>query len=695
MGVNAKITIVLLSIIICFTIIGCKSSSFSSLDLDSSEIAESLPPEDGANTNGSAMPPASTDPDENPSASAVAEEYNVPDCYLAADSDCENTNPYENPACFKKFVEDTIVSEEGENTNYYVAITQEEYAQQGGVGCPYSLQTLTGETLSSCPWGNDDNDGLSVASPLATFKMAFEKMNLHKKNGTKKGTYTLNIRGGKYSYSEPIVMVGYVPSLGGVGYKGPLWYDDAGNTIKGSSGDYDTLYYSGDEGYDTANRWFITGVHVKPYNNETVTLDGGCEFTPTIGSDGLEVVPGHSEWNGDDIEMIRTCSSSRWGDPTTDAYTAGFFNTMGMVYLSYARNIIIEGLNIKNSPAFGIVVYGASKDIIIRNNSIANTGSSGINLQFGPKRVLVENNDVSFSCARSMQENISAKNSVSHIAIINNNVHDTYNDAGICIAASNVYVGHNKLDRIHTGAIYLTPESTGNENVWVNSNMIHDNTYGDCIRIASEMRGAWENVAVTNNICDNTVRGIWIAGYFHLLGDAAHLDPAVDGVPMNNIRVLNNTVYNMGSDEVGYGVGFEMTNPAATNVYVANNIFSKAYSHTTMFQYVFSDEAKTIIDENIIKFENNITYCDNSTDLDEEGNLACLTDKPSKFPGELSLQKDPLFVDPENDDFRLAEGSPARDAGLYVADSPQYDFECDLRNYKTNTTIDIGADERY
>jgi parallel beta-helix repeat protein len=62
----------------------------------------------------------------------------------------------------------------------------------------------------------------------------------------------------------------------------------------------------------------------------------------------------------------------------------------------------------------------------------------------------------------------------------------------------------------------------------------------------------------------------------------------------------------------------------------------------------------------------------------------------SVYPGPGNLNLDPLFVDPDNDDFHLQVCSPAQDAGT-TEWTPSTDFEGDLRSI--GPRVDIGADE--
>ncbi|HLD46117.1 MAG TPA: DUF5123 domain-containing protein [bacterium] len=654
--------------------------------LPSEKSDGSIPAKDGQPpVAGDDQYPIDDDAEETTDENPVSGDANVPGCYEMASDACTSFSPYDSPECFIKKINAEIESNAAINTTYYVAITQGEYQAQGLQGCPFSGTV--------CPWGSDTNDGLTPEKPLATFKEAFSRMKDHKEANGKTGHYTLSIRGGKFTYSEPIVVTAYA-FYGAQMYKGPFLYDSNGNQVKGNTTTYEVSYY-GDSDYADAKAYIISDISIKPHQNESVTIDGGCAFTPPTGSDGQPVVFGHSEWDVDDTAMMRTCASPRWKDPITDPYTAGFFGTMGMISIHNAHRITVEDINVINAPTFGIVIYGVSDHVVIKNNNISNTYASGVAAMFGPQNVIIDGNDVSYACAGSAQENISAKANVSHVAIINNRVTNSYNDAAIDVSTGyhHVYVGHNEVIGATTGGIYVEAQNVDSDHVWIDGNRIHDSVYGDCIRLASEQRANTEDVKITSNVCYNTLRGIWIAGYFHLIGENAKLDPTVVGVPMHNVSVLNNTVYGTGNELMGFGSGFAMSNPGATNVVVENNIFSTSYKNTVSFQYVLRDDGT--LNSDIIEFKNNITFCSDSVEKDEEGNLKCLSDNAKEMPVAGNYQFDPLFADPENGDFHLSNDSTAIDAGSHNTDAPDYDFECDLRLFDDNTTVDIGADEYY
>jgi len=73
------------------------------------------------------------------------------------------------------------------------------------------------------------------------------------------------------------------------------------------------------------------------------------------------------------------------------------------------------------------------------------------------------------------------------------------------------------------------------------------------------------------------------------------------------------------------------------------------------------------------------------------------SDIQGSWVGEGNIDADPLFEDPENDDFHLSKDSPCIDTGTNDAELPEIDFEGDERiidGDKNGTAIvDIGADE--
>jgi len=183
------------------------------------------------------------------------------------------------------------------------------------------------------------------------------------------------------------------------------------------------------------------------------------------------------------------------------------------------------------------------------------------------------------------------------------------------------------------------------DNIIIRNNYFHGTissevpkAHVDCFQTFDNNGLSIHNVLIEKNTC---------IGYFSqgVIAQAKYYDNSSGMIIRNNIFakasswgvILNNvknvSIYNNVFDITGvHGTGFKYN---STGGVVKNNIFYN--SQTTYF-------GSDVIGSNNI-FYNNSIY-----DI-----------TPEKYPNDIFV--DPLFVDPENNDFRLQPGSPAIDAG--------------------------------
>jgi len=200
-------------------------------------------------------------------------------------------------------------------------------------------------------------------------------------------------------------------------------------------------------------------------------------------------------------------------------------------------------------------------------------------------------------------------------------------EAGICLESGfsgGVYVYNNWVENFSTGiSLSLTEESLtpGAEDVWIYYNVFCKLGYTD------------------------SGYGAGLDGYCD--------EDAVDNLFMRNINFLNNVVHKTNSSS-GWGVIFEynLTNTITWDVVrVRNNIIYNAYNPVA-FYYQTVDS---------IFVDNNITY--NSTQVvPHYGTHSTVTDSTDNNN---QINVDPLFI-ATGTNFRLDDGSPARDAGIDV-----------------------------
>jgi len=207
------------------------------------------------------------------------------------------------------------------------------------------------------------------------------------------------------------------------------------------------------------------------------------------------------------------------------------------------------------------------------------------------------------------------------------------------------HVHHNRAVGIYVDGGFYTQyggPGTPTTNIAVYNNLVHDGGTGG-IALATEGVGDLRNVDVYNNVVyGNTGQGLTLLDY--------------EG-EISNLRYFNNTIFQNG------GNGIFFTHPQATGCEIFNNIFSQNGG-----QIVVSYGGKT----------GNVAVANN------------LIDGYSSYNGDNSVTGDPLFVDPDQQEFHIQAGSPAIDAAQ-ASSAPELDYDDFLR--PNNGLYDIGAYE--
>jgi hypothetical protein len=651
---------------------------------------------------------------------------------------------FDDPSGFIDCVEDVIAFGERRTVDFYVAISSDDY--DGTPPCPWPADAVR---YGFCPFGDSANDGRTRATPVDSFKVALELMHDDKAlHPTADRHYTLHVRGGPFVYDEMLLVTANA-TYGGENFKGPYLYDALGQpvkvyeTSKGGNNEWIDSTHSAYSSAGLGNATVVAAdVTVKPYRDEIVTLDGGCQF---VQPDGL--FPGHPDWTSGDTVMDPVDGTCNADWPVND--DGEFVDSLGMVTVRRAFRVKIEGLHIVNSPHNGIKVFGRSSHVIVADNVVDNTYAEGI-YPLGSSDLLVRGNELTRANAGSVNANLSLSY-LENFAVFDNTIARGYNDAAIGggVATSYGTVHDNTIyDNAATG-IYINPGAgDGMAYVRYEANDIYDNVYSNCIRLASENEAPLSEILVRNNLCYRNLHGIWVGGYCQREkqggcdtdGDGVvseDEDPTPDtndccgeGVEMQDIFVVNNTVWGNGaqvwSDQDGDGAndtlvdagyGFRANNPGGEDVYVVNNILAENWKQQIYIHEQVREDGDGSgdidkydpIDPEKLVLQYNIAYCNQLRDIivdsDGDGVLDCLADNANEYPGPvidpLVLQDDPDLVDPAAGDFHLCVGSPAIDAGvrrvfdsdlsppIRGASAPADDFEDDRRD----AHVDIGADE--
>ncbi len=319
--------------------------------------------------------------------------------------------------------------------------------------------------------------------------------------------------------------------------------------------------------------------------------------------------------------------------------------------------------------AHGIAVFGTTGDHPIEEVEIV--GNELANLTLGSSEALVVNGNVK------------------DFLIEGNRVHDT-NNIGIDVIGFEGTAPDPTVDQARDGIVrgnevwnvdsygnpaYGNDRSAdgiyvdGGRDILIEGNTIHDVNIG--IELASEHAGrSTRNVTARNNLVyDSTAIGIAIGGYDRRRGST------------EDCVIVNNTVVN--TDGVELLVQFDTRN----NV-IANNVLVAGPRHVFV-ENLYRENVGNVLDHNLYSSVDGssegtwqwkgVGYDDFHRWSERSGN-----DRHSAFA-------DPAFVDPAAHDYSLGAGSPAIDAGAFLAASGATDLGGEPRAQAGG--IDLGAFE--
>ena len=332
-----------------------------------------------------------------------------------------------------------------------------------------------------------------------------------------------------------------------------------------------------------------------------------------------------------------------------------------------SQNIAFSGNETFNSVSSAFSVWGV--------RWLKDPGTDYDNI----RDVIIENNLIRKACNGGYNENITIANGVSNVDIRYNKfrdpaVLDSINNKGgegidLKEGVRDARIHDNIFGSIgargtHRKAIYLDGGRDSFptdsvvpvvENIEIFNNLIFDDP-NDAIAVTTEGVGVVKNVRIFNNVINEAQRnGILV--YKHPEGHAGHVQ---------NVKIVNNTVYRGGISGTGWG-GIRVDHDSATEVVVQNNIawwYDANVSEPMRFG-VLTNNSTVKIDTNICN-AHSVSYfrtCDST--------------------------KDPAFVK-QGENFNLQNTSPA----IGIADptfAPDFDANYVARN--SNATIDIGAYE--
>jgi parallel beta-helix repeat protein len=346
-------------------------------------------------------------------------------------------------------------------------------------------------------------------------------------------------------------------------------------------------------------------------------------------------------------------------DGTSITWTATW---NGLLDISDKSYIKIIGLRLINAVYAGIFMENAHH-ITINNCQTNNTFSSGI-AAWNSYNIVISNNAVTQACDGGEQECITLSNTYDS-QVFNNEVSNNGNPnaggEGIDIkqGSHNVQVYNNWVHNLNNKVgIYIDAWDSHTYNIEVYQNKVNNCTETG-IAIASEFGGLLENVQIHTNISfNNKYDGIQIGGW-------KHPDYTGTATPIKHILITNNTCYNNGSIDGGFGFGVTIDNAYAEDITVRNNILSQNSAQLEEVQMI----GTAVMEYNLIDGDNATT---------------------NAVFGSNYIEHSPDFEDAPNADFHLKHTSWAIDAGTNTA-IPNLDFEGNSRPF--NGTVDIGAYE--
>ena len=329
--------------------------------------------------------------------------------------------------------------------------------------------------------------------------------------------------------------------------------------------------------------------------------------------------------------------------PREGHYTGAWYDVPGVIRLIHARECAVTRCVIEHGSAYGVEVREGSRDVEISRNRMNDLGAGGVKIWFKSARTTV------------------ADNEIAHTGMI------FLTSYGICVMDSpgNQIIYNHIYDRPYTGilvgwAMYFE-ESNAFGNV-VEHNHVHDIGKG----LVIDMGGIYtEGICAGTRIRYNVVHDIRSRKGEDEIG--IYHDSGAD------ILVEKNLAYRCTPVHVHY----------TRNITLENNIFAfgkwaevsiAGVFDTPMTEYAFRRNIVYFNEGRVVGSWNpnnhNCAY-DRNLYWNASRKPLLFGDKGMGFADWQAAGKDlhsiiadPLFLDPEHDDFRLQPGSPAAQIGF-------------------------------
>lgn len=340
--------------------------------------------------------------------------------------------------------------------------------------------------------------------------------------------------------------------------------------------------------------------------------------------------------------------------PVIDGATFTASNSSGMVNVSNANYVKINGITVINAPQAAIYASSTTHLEITNNKTNMTKASSGIGVWYSDQ-VLVSHNVVANSHILSEPQG-GHEESVSIAGTTNFEV--SYNE--IYMSGQTAYLGNEAIDckdgtrfgsvhhnYIHDyyaegGGIYIDAWThlTGNIDIYDN----YSSNNGNGITLGSEQGGTTENVRVYNNIIYNVgAVGIGIP------------TRSTAGI-RRNIEIYNNTIYKA---RWNGGAGIYVTETKISNIVIRNNL---VYFNNTNGEIAAG--TSNVLPN--VSADHNIVFGPKSCSL-EYPNCVEISNNPGGYANIFgNTTSDPRFINLTTPDLHLQASSPAIDKGVPV-----------------------------
>lgn len=341
--------------------------------------------------------------------------------------------------------------------------------------------------------------------------------------------------------------------------------------------------------------------------------------------------------------------------------SGGYPGNNGLIQIQNAEYVRTQNIHVRNSHRAGINIQD-SKYVDVINCISENSLSPGIAAWQGCEYIRVLGNTVinannmemswtEYKGHEAPHEAISMAGP-HHFEVAWNHVYNCEKE-GIDVkeTASFGVVHHNYIHDLKRQGLYIDGWFGQLQDI-----EMHDNVVTRCeagIAISSEEGPNTKNLKIHHNLVyNNRATGIFFSRW------------GADN-PRENVEVYNNTFYRNGhgrdfSGDPQYWLsgGCYLYSTNLRDVKIFNNIFARnspfEIGHTGRFEGDWMTEKKIEITNNLIYDVNTVNY---PIYLE-----VWAKDSVYSIAGTAVIEADPLFVDPENHDFRLKENSPAANA---------------------------------